>query len=567
MVRQMAPKKVKQRGQTAWKTSTSTKARRKCVALFSCLALLLCYCPFEAGAAREFAAAQSRLKRNVTSTQPFLVPLPKEYTRGTEIIVVSPLLQFSSNFPESRVLRTAFDAFHPLIFVHPIRPATDPTLQVLLEVEVSVLSRNEELQFGVDESYEIEVPADGSKAIIRGKTVFGARHGIETFSQLCVYDYGLRAVKIENAPWRIFDEPRFPHRGILIDTARHWQPVKVLKALIDSFSYAKINVIHWHLVDMQSFPIEIPSFPRLWDGAWSEFERYTTRDMQDIVEYSRLRGINIMPEIDVPGHAESWGVGYPQLWPHPDCRQPLDMSTDFTWEVIRGIIDDLLKIFPYKYFHAGGDEVNVDCWSQVPRTKRWLDAHNRTGMQAYADFVVRTQEMLLERGRDPVNWEEPFDSFPERLNKNGVVHVWLDNPQTISQATQHGFPVIVANTAGSYLDHLDIVWRSIYMNDPYKGIKREAQRRLVIGGENCMWGEDIDASDLEQTIWPRAAAFAERYWSPVNHTEGYQNVERFLPRYHYFRCLLNQRGVRAAPAANHLARKNPDGPGSCYEQR
>lgn len=115
--------------------------------LLSCLAVFLCCCPFQAGAAREFAAAQSRLKKNVTSTQPFLVPLPKEYTRGTDIIIVSPLLQFSSNFPESKVLRTAFDAFHPLIFVHPIRPATDPTLRVLLEVEVSVLSRSEEVRF------------------------------------------------------------------------------------------------------------------------------------------------------------------------------------------------------------------------------------------------------------------------------------------------------------------------------------------------------------------------------------------------------------------------------------
>lgn len=130
----------------AWEPLTRFDPQRKLSTLLVCLTLILYQLPSNCLAAREFAAAQAKLRKDYSKVQPFLVPLPKEYTRGPEIVVVSPLLQFSSNFPHSEVLRTAFDAVLPLIFVHPLRPATDPTLPVLLEVEVSVLTKSEEVR-------------------------------------------------------------------------------------------------------------------------------------------------------------------------------------------------------------------------------------------------------------------------------------------------------------------------------------------------------------------------------------------------------------------------------------
>ncbi|GAB4836057.1 Beta-hexosaminidase 3 [Ancistrocladus abbreviatus] len=109
--------------------------------------------------------------------------------------------------------------------------------------------------------------------------------------------------------------PRLPYRGLLIDTSRHYLPLPVIKSVIDSMVYAKLNVLHWHIVDTQSFPLEIPSYPKLWNGAYSTSERYTIADAAEIVSYAQKRGVNVLAEIDVPGHAASWGVGYPSLWP------------------------------------------------------------------------------------------------------------------------------------------------------------------------------------------------------------------------------------------------------------
>jgi len=270
-----------------------------------------------------------------------------------------------------------------------------------------------------------------------------------------------------------------------------------------------------------------------------------------------------MAEIDVPGHAESWGVGYPDLWPSVDCREPLDVSKNFTFEVIASMLADLRKIFPFGLFHLGGDEVHTDCWTSSPKIKEWLDGHNMTAYDGYEYFVLRAQELAITLGWTPVNWEETFSAFSERLNPNTVVHNWLESG-ICPRAVAKGFKCIFSNQGVWYLDHLDVPWEEVYSSDPLEGIADASQRQLVIGGEVCMWGETADASDVQQTIWPRAAAAAERLWSTEEDTSNV--LSTVLPRLQYFRCLLNQRGIAAAPVTNELAREPPIGFGSCYMQ-
>jgi len=107
----------------------------------------------------------------------------------------------------------------------------------------------------------------------------------KTFSQLCVLNYDTKNVEVRHAPWHIQDEPRFAFRGLLLDTSRHYLPVDVIKQVIDSMSFAKLNVLHWHIIDEQSFPLEVPSYPNLWKGSYSKWERYTVEDAHDIVKY------------------------------------------------------------------------------------------------------------------------------------------------------------------------------------------------------------------------------------------------------------------------------------------
>ncbi|RZB54133.1 beta-hexosaminidase 1-like [Glycine soja] len=510
----------------------------------------------------------------------YLWPLPAEFTSGGDTLSVDPALTLSvaGNGGGSAILREAFGRYRGIVFKNTagvgfsfIRKLRERLVSSVSAFDVDTLkitvhSDNEELQFGVDESYTLLVPKakESSQVTIEANTVYGALRGLETFSQLCSFDYTTKTVKIYKAPWSIQDKPRFAYRGLMLDTSRHYLPIDVIKQIIESMSYAKLNVLHWHIIDEQSFPLEIPTYPNLWKGSYTKWERYTVEDAYEIVNFAKMRGINVMAEVDVPGHAESWGAGYPDLWPSPYCREPLDVSKNFTFDVISGILADMRKLFPFELFHLGGDEVNTDCWSSTSHVKEWLQSHNMTTRDAYQYFVLKAQEMAVSKNWSPVNWEETFNTFPSKLHPKTIVHNWL-GPGVCPKVVAKGFRCIYSNQGVWYLDHLDVPWDEVYTAEPLQGIHTASEQELVIGGEVCMWGETADTSNVQQTIWPRAAAAAERLWSQRDSTS--QNITLIaLPRLQNFRCLLNRRGVPAAPVTNYYARRAPVGPGSCYEQ-
>ncbi|CAL5094964.1 unnamed protein product [Urochloa decumbens] len=498
-----------------------------------------------------------------------LWPMPASVARGAQTLLVSKGLELStagSGYADGKgVLKEAFRRMVAIVELdHVINGSYPRGSPVLAGVRVVVRSPSDELNFGVDESYKLSVPTTGNPlyAQIEAQTVYGALHALETFSQLCTFDFNARLIELHSAPWTILDKPRFPYRGLLIDTSRHYLPVPVIKSVIDSMTFSKLNVLHWHIVDEESFPLQIPSYPKLWNGAYSYSERYTIDDAIDIVQYAEQRGVNVLAEIDVPGHALSWGVGYPSLWPSATCKEPLDVSSDFTFQVINGILSDFSKIFKFKFVHLGGDEVNTSCWSATPRIKSWLIQHGMNESDAYRYFVLRAQKIAISHGYDIINWEETFNNFGDKLDRKTVVHNWLGSG-VAEKVVAAGLRCIVSNQDKWYLDHLDATWEGFYMNEPLTNIYNPEQQKLILGGEVCMWGEHIDASDIQQTIWPRAAAAAERLWTPIEKlAKDARSVTARLAR---FRCLLNQRGVAAAPLAGY-GRSAPSEPGSCQSQ-
>ncbi|KAL9422006.1 hypothetical protein AB3S75_034307 [Citrus x aurantiifolia] len=520
---------------------------------------------------------------DVDDSLAYIWPLPAQFTSGNDTLSVDPALYLSvsGKGSGSKIVKEAFERYKAIIFKHEVEGVNSHSVFNNFRkrrswgfdigtLKIVVHSDNEELQLGVDESYTLLVAKNEGlsiigEATIEANTVYGALRGLETFSQLCSFDYDTKSVLVYKAPWYIQDKPRFAFRGLLIDTSRHYLPVDVIKQIIESMSYAKLNVLHWHIIDEQSFPLEVPTYPNLWKGAYSKWERYTVEDAHEIVSFAKMRGINVMAEVDVPGHAESWGAGYPNLWPSPSCREPLDVSKNFTFEVISGILSDLRKIFPFELFHLGGDEVNTDCWSSTPHVKKWLRDHKMTAKEAYQYFVLRAQKIAISKNWTPVNWEETFNSFASNLNPRTVVHNWLGGG-VCPKAVAKGFRCIYSNQGFWYLDHLDVPWDEVYTAEPLEGISDPSNQELVLGGEVCMWGETADTSDIQQTIWPRAAAAAERLWSRREAISSGNITLTALPRLHYFRCLLNRRGVQAAPVLNKYAREPPIGPGSCYVQ-
>lgn len=182
--------------------------------------------------------------------------------------------------------------------------------------------------------------------------------------------------------------------------------------------------------------------------------------------------------------------------------------------------------------------------------------------EAYEYFVLRAQKIALSHGYEIVNWEETFNNFGNELSRKTVVHNWLGSG-VAERVVAAGLRCIVSNQDKWYLDHLDTTWPDFYSNEPLANITNLKQQELVLGGEVCMWGEHIDGSDIEQTIWPRAAAAAERLWTPYEKLA--KDPKQASGRLAHFRCLLNQRGVAAAPLALP-GRGAPLEPGSCYMQ-
>ncbi|KAL3523240.1 hypothetical protein ACH5RR_016074 [Cinchona calisaya] len=498
-------------------------------------------------------------------------PMPVSVSYGRDRLYLSNEFELKTDGSKysdaSGILKDAFFSLLDVIkgdhVIEVNASSLDPSL-VIKGIQVVILSPSDELQHGVDETYKLSVPVQGNPiyAYVEAQTVYGALHGLQTFSQVCRFNFATRVIEVYQAPWTIFDQPRFSYRGLLIDTSRHFLPLPVIKKVIDSMTYAKLNVLHWHIVDTQSFPLEIPSYPKLWNGAYSSSERYTMDEAAEIVRYAQRRGIHVLAEIDVPGHAQSWGFGYPSLWPSTNCTQPLDVSNNFTFKVIDGILSDFSKVFKYRFVHLGGDEVDTSCWTSTPHISKWLKKKGFNASEAYQYFVLKAQQIALSHGYEIINWEETFNNFGSKLSRKTVVHNWLGGG-VAQRVVAAGLRCIVSNQDKWYLDHLDATWQDFYSNEPLTNITKPEQQALVIGGEVCMWGEHIDGSDIEQTIWPRAAAAAERLWTPYDNLA--KNPREVTSRLAHFRCLLNRRGVAAAPVSGP-GRVAPEEPGSCYSQ-
>eukprot|EP00056_Hartaetosiga_gracilis_P011549 m.175691 g.175691 ORF g.175691 m.175691 type:complete len:608 (+) comp13519_c1_seq3:29-1852(+) len=492
-------------------------------------------------------------------------PLPKQHSNGTTTIAVDANT-FNFNGPTSKDLSNAFARYMSLIFAH--KQKSKPSIAIS-SVEVSVSNLTTPLQWGVSEEYTLNIPSDGSPITISADTVYGAYHALETLSQLITFDFDTQGYFIPGAPWKIDDAPRFSHREVLIDSSRHFLPVQVVQDLISTFPYSKINTVHWHLVDEQSFPFMSPTYPKLAKyGAWTSGERYTVNDVADVIEYARQRGVRVYVEIDTPGHAGCWCNGHPEICPSPTCTMPLNPATEDTFNLLSGLFKDLTGgargqgLFYDNMMHLGGDEVNTKCWTETPSVAKWMQEHNFTADQTYEYFVNRTQAIAHSYGRDVIGWEEIWDHFGTTLDKSTIIHQWLSGSKAAQEAANAGYRVLYSSSDTWYFPHLGVTWQDMYNTDPCKNLTDAVCKSNIIGGGGEMWGETVDTSDLQQTIWPRLAAIGERLWSPKNGTlEAYAAQSRF----DNFRCLLNKRGVIAAPSNNAQARSSPPQPGACLQ--
>lgn len=389
-----------------------------------------------------------------------------------------------------------------------------------------------------NETYTLSVTPTGVH--IEAATVVGAMHGLETLVQLVQSSesgYILPAVSIR-------DSPRFPWRGLMIDCGRHFEPMSVLKRTIDGMAAVKLNVFHWHLTEDQGFRIQSKLYPRL-TALGSNGLFYTQQDARDLVSYARARGIRVVPEFEMPGHSTAWQVAYPKLasgTPPTGIRREfgvspfaLDPTREETYQFIARFLGEMATIFPDPYMHIGGDETPAPDWKTNPRILAFMQAHHlkdSAALQAY--FNTRVLKILTGLHKHMVGWDEILNPA---LPKDVVIQSWRGEA-SLAQGAEQGYQGILS--APYYLDGMKNAGTH-YLADPLPSSSplTPQQRKLVLGGEICMWGEQLDAGTIDSRIWPRSAAIAERFWSPENITD----VDDMYRRLHVISIQLEGLGL------------------------
>jgi hexosaminidase len=367
---------------------------------------------------------------------------------------------------------------------------------------------------GEDESYSLTVTP--RQAVLEAGTPLGILWGLETLLQLARAEAG--AVYVPAVV--IKDRPRFPWRGLMIDVARHWQPIEVIKRTLDGMSSVKMNVFHWHLTEDQGFRVESKRYPKLHERG-SDGHYFTQEQVKDVIAYARDRGIRVMPEFDMPGHTTSWLVGHPELGSAPGPFQimrtwgifddALDPTREEVYTLLDGFLGEMAALFPDAYMHIGGDEVNGRSWNQNARIQDFMYQHRlRDNHDLQASFNKRVYEIVTRHGKRVVGWDEVL--HPD-LPRNIMIESWR-GPEALAQAARLGYDGMLAN--GYYLD-LNLSTASHYLSDPVPpgSDLPEETRRHILGGEACMWSEMVTPETIDSRIWPRAAAVAERLWSPA----------------------------------------------------
>ncbi|KAH9035873.1 N-acetylhexosaminidase [Lactarius pseudohatsudake] len=413
-----------------------------------------------------------------------------------------------------------------------------------------------------DEAYSLIVPADGSAAVLSANSTLGLFRGLTTFAQLWYTASG--TVYTLGAPVAIQDSPAYPYRGFMLDTARNYFPVSDIKRTLDALSWVHINTFHWHIVDSQSFPLVVPGYTDISQkGAYSASAVYTPNDVAGIISYAGARGIDVLVEIDTPGHTSAISKAHPE---HIACAEAtpwatyandppagqLRLASPATVNFTVGLLSAVAKQFPSTLFSTGGDEINARCYQDDAETQQELGG--KTVAQALDTFTQATHGALRSLGKTPVVWEEMVLSFNLTLSNDTIALVWISSDNAAAVAAK-GFRFIHAASNSFYLDcgaggwvgnnprgnswcEPFKTWQNAYTFDPLANLTT-AQAPLVLGGQQLLWTEQSGPENLDTIVWPRAAASAEVFWSGPG-----GNVSAALPRLHELGYRFRKRGVQ-----------------------
>lgn len=357
-----------------------------------------------------------------------------------------------------------------------------------------------------DESYHLAITTTNIE--LKAANPLGVLHGLQTFLQLVrVTPKGFSVPVVT-----IDDKPRFPWRGLLIDSGHRFIPVQDVKRNLDSMEAVKMNVFHWRFADNAGFHIESKKLPLLQEKGSGGFY-HSQNEVRDVIAYARDRGIRVVPEFDMPCHTTSWFQGYPELSSGevPLNSSAIDPTRESTYKFLKTFLGEMTSLFPDTYIHLGGDECDPKEWEGNPRIREYMQSHGMKDAAALqASFTARLEKIVADRKKIMMGWDEVLGP---NTPKDVVIHSWR-GPQSLADAAKHGNRAVLSS--GYYID-LNQSAAEHYLVDPLGDAATKAltpeEKNRILGGEATMWTDIVSQENMDNRIWPRTAAIAERLWS------------------------------------------------------
>jgi len=497
-----------------------------------------------------------------------IVPLPESLTVGTGRFTLAASTAVWADAATAGIARRFAAAIAPATGLNlAVRVGGTPTGRAI------VLRRDARLTRLGAEGYELTVTP--RQVTIRAREPAGVFYGLQTIRQLLPPET-FREARVDSVAWgipavRIVDRPRFSWRGAHLDVGRHFMPKEFVKKYIDLLALHKLNSFHWHLTEDQGWRLQIRKYPRLTEvGAWRtqtvvgrqgsatdsttwKFDGqrhggfYTQEDVREIVAYARDRFVNVLPEIEMPGHALAAIAAYPQLGV---TGQPVDVgmrwgvyanilnAEDSTVAFMQDVLAEVLELFPSRFIHIGGDEADKALWKTSPRIQeriRELGLKDEHELQSW--FIQRMDAFLTGKGRRLVGWDEILEGG---LAPNATVMSWRGTAGGI-EAARAGHDVVMAPTSHTYLDYYQsqnttgeplaiggyLPLETVYAFEPIPAELEAAHRGRILGAQVQVWTEYMKGpKQVEYMAFPRLTALAEVVWTPA----GRRNYRDFLTR-------------------------------------
>lgn len=420
-----------------------------------------------------------------------------------------------------------------------------------------------------EEGYKLSVTTAGVN--LEAKTAAGAFYGMQSFLQLLPAEIE-SPEKVSNIEWtaaacEITDAPRYSYRGFHVDPCRHFWTAEETKKIIDAMSIFKVNKMHWHITEDQGWRIEVKKYPKLTEVGATRIEGdgttysgfYTQEEVKDIVAYAAARHIEVIPEIDLPGHMAAAIVAYPELACNhaPKLEQPrivwgvedvvMCPGKEDMFEFLQNVIDEIAPLFPSKYFHVGGDECPKKQWETCPDCQARIKAegikaeHGHTAEQGLQTYVLtRVGEMLAKHGKQIIGWDEILEGGLE--DGNSIIMSWRGTDGGIAAATQGHDAIMSPSSEGLYLDNFQgdpkispvaiggfSTLKRVYSYNPTPDtLTVQKLDHHIIGVQGNNWSEYMQTAEImEYRMFPRIVAVAEVGWTP-NDKKDYEDFERRL---------------------------------------